>query len=179
MHVSVLLPLIGVVFLSACASLSESECARGDWQHIGFRDGQNGRPLARFDEHRDACMAHNVYPDKAPYLAGRSRGLNFYCTPSNGLAVGRRGESYAGVCPASAEREFLPAYEVGRDIFVARQKVDRIEQDQRMYQSRLSAARTREEARYWRGEMLRAELERNFAWMDMRWRESRADMVRN
>lgn len=166
------------LFLGACASLSESDCHLGDWEQVGFRDGQNGRPLARFDEHREACMHYGVSPAELPYRAGRERGLNFYCTPNNALAVGRRGESYAGVCPAWAESIFLPAYEVGRDIYVARQRVERIEQDRRMIEARLAAARTRDETRYWSSQMARTEMDRNFAWMDMRWREERATSVR-
>ncbi len=164
--------------LGACATLSESECQSGDWERIGFRDGQNGRPIARFDEHREACTPYGVVPAELPYRAGRERGLNFYCTPANALAVGRRGENYAGVCPAWAERSFLPAYEVGRDIYVARQRVERIEQDRRMIEMRLAAARTRDEARYWSGQMARTEIERDFAHMDMLLRESRASLSR-
>jgi hypothetical protein len=167
------------LFLGACASLSESECQRGNWEQVGFRDGQNGRSMTRFDEHREACMHYGVPVAELPYRAGRDRGLNFYCTPSNALAVGRRGESYAGVCSAQAERRFLPAFEVGRDIYVARQRVERIEQDRQMIEARLAAARTREEARYWSSQMARTEMERDFAWMDMRWREERAMSVRN
>lgn len=179
MAVPYLLPAVFCMLcLSACASLNESDCQQGDWERIGFRDGQRGRPASRIEEHVKACSAYGIAPAELPYRAGRERGLNFYCTPASGLAVGRRGEGYAGVCPEWAESSFLAAYDVGRDIYVARQRLERVEQDQRMIDARLAAARTREEARYWSKLAMRSAIERDLAWMDLRWQEGRAASVR-
>lgn len=179
MAVRSLLPVtFCMLVLGACASLNESDCQQGDWEQIGFQDGQRGRPLSRLEDHAKACLAYGIQPAELPYRAGRERGLNFYCTPANGLAVGRRGEGYAGVCPEWAESNFQAAYNVGRDIYVARQRLERVEQDQRMIEARLAAARTREEARYWSNQAERAAIERDFASMDVRWQEGRAASVR-
>lgn len=171
---SCLLPLL----LSACSTLSEQECRNGDWRAIGYRDGQSGRPLARLDEHREACTEFGINPNQRAYEEGRDRGIAFYCTAANGLAVGKRGEHYAGVCPDRSEGSFLNSYEIGRDIYLARQRLERLENDQRELEQRLRKAGSKDELRYLSGQMSRLRMERDFAWDDLHRREMRADRLR-
>ncbi|MDQ7990909.1 MAG: DUF2799 domain-containing protein [Candidatus Dactylopiibacterium sp.] len=166
--------VVCLFMLSACATLSEPECVHGDWEQIGYRDGQNGRPLARIDEHRDACLRYGVSPALPAYSAGRERGLNFYCTPANGVVVGRRGEHYAGVCPAASEERFLRGYEAGRAVHYARERMDHVERARRDAEMRMVEAPTREQAQYWNLRLLRLDMERDFIWMDLRRLETRA-----
>lgn len=163
---------------SGCASLNEQECRSGDWQTIGYRDGQNGRTLKRFDEHREACTKFNIEPNQDAYRVGRERGLNFYCTPANGLAVGRRGEHYAGVCPDWSEFAFLSSYEIGRDVYSARQRIERLESHYRELDARLRRSSNKEEIYYLSGQLSRLRMERDFAWDDLRRREERATRSR-
>lgn len=164
--------------LAGCASLSEQDCLRGDWQQVGFRDGQTGRPPERLDSHRKACEPYGVTPQEAAYRAGRERGLNFYCTPANGLAAGRRGEHYAGVCPEWAEPGFLRSFEAGRDVYAARDRLDRIEQDIRRFESLFYAAQTKEEQRYLGSRLMHLRIERDMAWSDLRRREFDAERLK-
>jgi hypothetical protein len=164
-----------LVITTGCASLSEQECRDGDWSSIGYRDGQNGRPLSRLDEHRKACLQYGMAPDARAYGQARERGLNFYCTPANGLAVGRRGEYYAGVCPSWAETGFIINFNIGRDIYEARQRLERLENDQRALETRLNKASEKGEVIRLSSQLRQLRMERDFAWDELRRREYRAD----
>jgi len=162
---------------AGCASLSEQECRSGDWSSIGYRDGQNGRPLSRLDEHRKACQQYDMTPDVRAYEKARERGLNFYCTPANGLAVGRRGEYYAGVCPEWAETGFIINFNIGRDIYEARQRLEHLEKDQHTLESRLSNTTDKGEVIRLSNQLHQLRMERDFAWDELRRREYRADSL--
>ena len=166
------------LLLAGCASLSEQECRNGDWHSVGYRDGQSGRPLARLDEHRKACVQYNIAPREQAYREGRERGLNFYCTPANGLAVGRRGENYAGVCAERAEPAFLNSYEIGRDLYEARQRLERLDSEQRELEQRLRQSGSKAETESLVNRLSRLRLEHDFAWDELRRREARVDRLR-
>ena len=65
---------------------------------------------------RAACAKHGVAPDLAAYQQGRSEGLQEYCQPTKGFALGSNGAAYAGVCPADLEADFLDAYNAGHHL---------------------------------------------------------------
>jgi len=102
------------LMLGSCATMSEDQCRAGDWGGVGFADGAAGYTADRIQEHAKACAKHQIAPDFAVYSAAREDGLRRYCTPESGFSAGRRGASYARVCPAELEGDFLPAYEDGR-----------------------------------------------------------------
>lgn len=110
---------IGGVLLSGCATMNEDQCRAGDWGGQGFADGTQGYPMSRLDDHAKACAKFQVTPNLAAYSSARSDGLRQYCTRDRGFQEGREGDSYHGVCPASVEAEFLPAYNDGREVYAA------------------------------------------------------------
>ena len=109
----------------SCASLSEDQCLAGTWDGIGYGDGSNGHGTGRLGDHMKACEKYGVVPDQTVYMTGRARGLTVYCQPGRGFQVGRRGDSYGGVCPASLEGPFLGGYNDGRVVWDAQQRYDR------------------------------------------------------
>jgi hypothetical protein len=111
-----LLAVLVIASLGGCASLSESECRMSDWFDIGFRDGRQGRPADRITEHVKACAKHGTAPERARYLDGHFAGLGSYCTPHNGLAIGRAGNSYHSVCVSHDERAFMSGYSLGNSL---------------------------------------------------------------
>lgn len=119
--------LTGAAALSACATMSESECASADWRTIGFVDGADGQTLEKLADRREACADHGVTADAQAYRLGREDGLSSYCRASSGFDAGARGDTYRGVCPRELEEAFLIGYEDGRSLYEARQEVSRIE----------------------------------------------------
>jgi hypothetical protein len=119
--------------LNGCATLSEEQCLAGDWYGIGVADGQNGYTFNRLSDHNEACASHGVIPDAAVYEQGRQQGLRAYCTPQVGFREGRQGDSYAGVCPASVEPDFLAGYSDGRLVHAAQQAYQTAYNDQSNY----------------------------------------------
>lgn len=101
--------------LGSCATLNESECRSVDWFQLGARDGGAGYSPGRLDEHREACSEFGLAADDAMWRRGYEAGLLDYCTADTGYRVGRRGGHYGQVCPVEEEREFLAAYELGRE----------------------------------------------------------------
>ncbi len=109
------------------ASVSESQCAAGDWETIGYRDGALGYRSSRLLAHQDACVPHGVTPDRAAYLAGWQQGIAEFCQPDNGFELGRSGEGHANVCPAAQRDAFLAAFDRGRSLFAAEARVREVE----------------------------------------------------
>ncbi len=103
-----------MALLSGCAGgMTAADCQSADWSAIGFSDGRSGASQKLSDKRLDDCAADGFAVDRAAYAAGRSEGLKAYCTAAGGFDAGRLGQDYFEVCPASAEVEFLAAYEEG------------------------------------------------------------------
>jgi len=113
------------VLTGSCASLSEEQCLAGNWDGIGYSDGANGYGTGRFGDHVKACEKYKVVPEQSSYMTGRARGLTVYCQPGRGFQVGRSGNTYNGVCPASLEGPFLDGFNDGRLVWDAQQRYDR------------------------------------------------------
>jgi hypothetical protein len=120
-----LLYLLPATLLAAgCATLSETQCRQADWEALGETDGALGYPPARIEEHREACAEYGVVPDEDAYARGRLAGLDRLCRPAGGLAHGRAGRSYQGVCPPGYEEDFYTGYQVGRRIHRVEKELD-------------------------------------------------------
>lgn len=112
--------IILITFLiSGCATLSKDECIQANWHSIGYTDGAKGSNAGRFQKHQKACAKHGIQANYETYKAGHRSGLEeVYCKPRSGYEAGLRGERYGNVCPKRMERNFLPAYNYGRDIYL-------------------------------------------------------------
>lgn len=110
--------IIPLVFASGCASMSKEECLHADWRAIGYEDGAHGAAVSAISPRRRACTKKvGVAPDMSAYLAGRREGLERYCEPTNGFAVGSRGAAYNGVCEGPDAVHFLAAYQKGHQLY--------------------------------------------------------------
>lgn len=117
----------GLVGCSGNPSVTENQCIAGDWQTVGYRDGVSGLRSTQLLRHQDACVEHNVIPDRASYMVGWNEGVREYCSPNNAFAVGERGERYYNVCPTALETDFQVAYKEGRQLYLARAAVNTLE----------------------------------------------------
>lgn len=104
------------LILTSCASLSKSECERGEWQSKGFDDAISGRASTRFSAHTKACAKHGITVDNTTYMTGYQIGLKRYCRAETGISKGRDAEQYNDICPAELESGFLSGYLEGLDI---------------------------------------------------------------
>lgn len=116
------------IALNGCATLNESQCRSADWYQLGTRDGSEGYARNRLESHREACSEFGLVADDAAWRQGYEDGLESYCTADNGYRVGRRGGSYARVCPAEADGEFIAAYELGRETSAVEQELAQVRQ---------------------------------------------------
>ncbi len=139
--------------LSGCETLSPQQCASADWLQIGYKDGGEGRPRARIEDHAQACAKAGIAVDRARYFAGHDQGLLYYCTPANGLRGGREGQSYQDVCPPHLAPGFLEPYRYGREIYATRSRIDGLDRNRRDREKKLQAASSDEERRRLRNEL--------------------------
>lgn len=131
--------------LAGCAgkpSVSEHQCAVGDWETIGYRDGVNGKRSTALLSHQDACMEHGVKPSRASYMSGWEQGAREYCEPSNAYHIGERGWSHNNICPSDLRSGFLSAYQDGRRLYEARVAVASLEREIEQKSSRLDAIKS-------------------------------------
>ena len=111
---------------SGCATLSESQCRKADWDAIGLADGRRGYPPTRIVDHQQACAAYNVEPDLADYESARARGITRYCTVENGFRQGRGGRGYWQSCPLASGEPFIEAYRRGYDVYRVTRDLDAV-----------------------------------------------------
>lgn len=114
-----LIAVVSFTGLSACTqTLSKPQitCAHIDWYEVGRADGLQGHRFEKISEHQKRCdnSPHPVSVDL--YTNGRELGLTEFCTPTGGVAAGRTGLSYNGVCPFHLEKAFLTNFEIGKRI---------------------------------------------------------------
>lgn len=141
------------VLLSSCASMSEQECLTANWLDQGFRDGRNGEPLTRIEDHRQACAKVGVTPDQRLYFKGRDQGVLLYCTPDNAIQEGRLGRAYRNACPAHLEHRFLLAYEQGKQIYDVEQHIEKLNTESKQLEQSLRKEEDRDRYRYLRQEL--------------------------
>lgn len=122
-----MLPILLVLLLPGCATLSESQCGRGDWFGVGESDALAGYTPDRIRLHTDACGEYGIQPDPRGYDAGYAQGLATFCEPPSAFALGRRGAAYHGQCPPATDPIFVPAFELGREVHATDQDLVRIE----------------------------------------------------
>lgn len=120
---------MGIVVTGCAGSMTADQCVGANWRSLGHADGVAGHDLGVFDRRQKECGEHGVTVDHAAYDGGRDEGLQLYCTPRNGFAVGSAGQRYKGVCPAALEVDFQPAYVEGRTLYSLQQSLDTAERE--------------------------------------------------
>jgi len=125
--------------LTTCATMDRSECLAADWYAVGFEDGSRGYKADRIGTYRKDCAEHGVTPSLETYLTGRDEGLITYCTASNGLAEGKSGRTYQGVCPDYLEADFLHHYRIGKQFHDVQEAIDEAKNIIRNSRRRLKA----------------------------------------
>ncbi|MCC6135739.1 MAG: DUF2799 domain-containing protein [Gammaproteobacteria bacterium] len=139
-----LMGLSSALALAGCATLSKDQCLMGDWYDIGIQDGAEGYSPSRLAQHQEACAEFRVRPDRGAYQAGWDRGIGEYCTPDRGFQEGRRGASYAYVCPPPLEWAFLEGYRNGQQLYRQEQRLREVEAE---LERKKKEARKRDEDR--------------------------------
>lgn len=161
------------VLLSSCASMSEQQCLTANWLDQGFRDGRNGEPLTRIEDHRQACAKVGVTPDQRLYFKGRDQGILLYCTPDNAIQEGRLGRAYRNACPAHLEHSFLLAYEQGKQIYDVEQHIEKLNTESKQLEQALRKEEDRDQYRYLRQELRDIDRQLQRAREDLRYLERR------
>lgn len=136
----IILTILVLGFIGGCAgqpSVSENQCRAGDWETLGYRDGSQGQATSRLLAHQEACGEHGIVPDRASYMAGWNDGNVTYCVPETAYSLGERGKALNAVCQGASRGLFIAAYEDGRALYVARDRVQRIDREIRHGENRL------------------------------------------
>lgn len=127
LHILTVLFVAGLAAGCTSRSLTQNQCVAGDWETVGYRDGQSGQASTSLLAHQEACGKHGVIPQRGQYLLGWSEGIRSFCRADRGFAVGEQGSGYNNACPDELREDFRVAYEHGRDLYLARHEVHRLE----------------------------------------------------
>ena len=138
----IMMALTGVLALSGCATLSESQCIASDWQTVGYRDGLSGIQSSQLLKHQNACVKHGIVPDRQAYFAGWEEGVEEYCQPHNGFTAGERGAQFANVCPTHMRGAFYAAYKEGQQLYQARSEISNLQRSISQKETRLKQIKT-------------------------------------
>lgn len=119
--------LASVLVLSNCSSISEQECAIGDWYSIGVNDGKAGADSKKYRKYQQECASHGIQADYSRYQQGYEQGLVFYCDFAHGEAHGRSGASYNTACSGKLEPQFRQGYERGNRWYQVKSAVNNLQ----------------------------------------------------
>jgi len=147
--------LLMLSHLGACAVISKTECINSDWKKVGYDVGMQGeRDIATaFNKREQICAKHGVAANWKAFEAGYADGIDEYCSTSNAVTLGIRGATHAinsGVCP---ESQYLGCYqafnagykyhELSEYVRKADYELDRLEGAQRRYRNERSDIKRR------------------------------------
>ena len=118
------LPLLPLIVLAGCTSVSKNECLQADWYGIGYKHGADGTEYRDGIDALSQCSEYGVNADIAKYKVGYDQGLATYCEPENGFTLGMQGASYNGVCNSTA---FRKAWQEGNDRYQVQQRLSYID----------------------------------------------------
>lgn len=119
--------LLCVLFITGCASLSEDECKKGDWEGLGFKDAMKGYTEGRTDSYQKACSEYGISVDQAKYDKGFQNGLKKFCTFNKGLELGLAGRENHLPCEKISS-DFKVAYQKGyAEFIITRKKKEAVE----------------------------------------------------
>jgi hypothetical protein len=106
--------LFSLLMLNGCSHIvakQEPICTGVDWWEAGRTEGVAGVPFKdALHETRQRCEGK---VDVDAFENGHQAGLIDFCTPAQGLALGRNGLPYDHACPSFLESAFLRNYEAG------------------------------------------------------------------
>jgi hypothetical protein len=152
-----------VVTMAGCETMSKEECLSADWYQTGYQDGRDGHDRARIESITESCAKTSVNPDREQYFLGRDRGLREYCTPAHGFDLGKNGTSYKRVCPPKSAGYFEKAYNEGKRIYDARQKLRQLEVKRHQLEEKLSTEKDYKEKKHLRDELEELDSRLDFA----------------
>lgn len=115
-----------VITLSACASISEDQCAAGNWLERGYKDGIKGVSSSKISKYADKCSKYGFQMNSQSYLKGYEDGVTQYCTYEQGLSLGENGSAFNQVCSGGRGVAFAQGYDAGRIIYDITQEHDRL-----------------------------------------------------
>lgn len=102
-----------VIFISGCASLSQSECISANWYDLGAQNALSGKKSNYVAEHTKACDEYAISPDFTLYKLGWLNGQSQFCNAASGWRFALKGGYYKNTCTRYNERDFLAGYRLG------------------------------------------------------------------
>ena len=135
--------MVASLALNGCASLSEDQCASGNWLERGYKDGIKGASSSKISKYADTCSEYGFQVNRSAYLRGHEEGVERYCTYETGFARGESGSDFNPVCADGIGDGFAQGYDAGRERYALRQTYNSLINDYTTAKDRLSGIRSR------------------------------------
>ena len=103
-----IIPLVFVMFMNSCSSLSKEDCINTSWLTRGKRDSTSFNSKKMFSKHKEQCSEHGVDASESEYMKGYEIGLKKICNHESGYQYGLSGQRGFNEC-----EKFGPSFEKG------------------------------------------------------------------
>jgi hypothetical protein len=118
--------VLSILFIAGCASISEEECRKGNWEAFGYRDAMRGTYEPKTNDYRKDCSEYGVSVKGVEYMKGFESGLKDYCTFNRGLEMGVAGKNAHKYCE-EVSPDFKKAYQKGyAEYLINKKKIEAI-----------------------------------------------------
>jgi hypothetical protein len=114
LRVNLVLFLI-LISLSACSTLTNTQCKSNKWKEIGELDSKLGRGEKFYENHLSACSEKKF--NRSDYDLGFREGLKEYCSINSAFHHGANGYREPEVCKIENAKEFESTFLEGRKVW--------------------------------------------------------------
>lgn len=125
----VIIFVMPLFLISACATLSREDCIQGAWFDLGVRDGRAGETFNQLSRHQQACREYGIQIDAMAYSAGREEGLKSYCQLENAVEMGLHGHRYQSVCPPDIDVLFRRLNYAAYDVYQSKESLEKLDDE--------------------------------------------------
>ncbi|HET7773443.1 MAG TPA: DUF2799 domain-containing protein [Burkholderiaceae bacterium] len=105
------------------------DCAGINWRSEGRSTALDGRPMDQGWRRGAACQQLGTNPDRRAFENGWAEGQATYCTPRFMLREGRRNDRFGPICQGMDEATLSRAWNHGRLMYEADQRIQRLDND--------------------------------------------------
>ncbi|GAA5007227.1 DUF2799 domain-containing protein [Acinetobacter puyangensis] len=123
--------LISPLLLSACQTMTVSECQTANWSALGSQDALKGY-ASRAESRQDSCSKQGVNIPTTliqQYQQAYAQSIQQYCQPENIFNLSLTGSGSISACPEPNHTKLKPYHQVASNYYQTQQSIKYTKQD--------------------------------------------------